>query len=60
MMIRKYEIDIIQFRRCLSDACEELFSDTTVANRVYERIDDAVEDFLDDNIFKEGEDDEIN
>ena len=59
-MIRKYEIDIIQFRRCLGDACEELFSDMTIAYRVYERIDDAVEDFLDDNILEEGAEDEVN
>lgn len=59
MMIRKYEIDIIQLRQCLGDVCEELFSDTTVAYRIYERIDDAVEDFLYDNILDEGADDEM-
>jgi hypothetical protein len=59
-MIKKYEIDIIQLRQCLGDVCEELFSDMTVAYRIYERIDDAVEDFLYDNILDEGADDEVN
>ena len=57
-MIHKYEIDIMQLRRCLRDACQELFPDMTVADRIYERIDDVVEDFLDDNILEEGADDE--
>ena len=48
-MIRKYEVDLVELRRCIESVCDELFADSILSERVYERITDDVEHFLDEN-----------
>lgn len=49
----KYEFDIVDIRRCIEIACDEIFNDSKLSDMSYKIIDDAVEDFLYDHKIKD-------
>ena len=42
----EYTIPIIEFRRVVSDSCDELFKDKKMAEIAYRHIMDNIEDYL--------------